>query len=241
MKKTILTSILALYTLALILPPLHFIIKYNHEMDVRANVVKLVSDKGSCSGTQIVAPSGKKYILTAGHCRALEENGKIGVIAEGMRKIDLAIVEESETTDLMLLEGHPQLPGLHIGSEPTSRTNLRAYTHGMGLDTYEANGKLIQTLHVEALDHMVNTPDEETQCTSKPKYAVRDITFLFFQVKACVLSIDTYVTTLTPIVPGSSGGSVVDGEKVVGVVVMVGGGFSYMIKHKEIKEFVAPY
>jgi len=239
MKKFIFPAIC---TFLFSLVPFHLAIKAYHEYDVESNTVQLTNEKGSCTGTQIIAPSGKRYVLTASHCRVLANKGRITANAPGKRGIALKIVEDSPVTDLMLLEGHPQLNGIHIASRrPNRLDNLRAYTHGAGMALFKAEGHYVQDIMVNVIDSIINTPEEEATCKASPKNKVVDINMFIFTFKACVLSINEYVTTVMPIMPGSSGGAVVKENKLIGVVSAGGDGFAYLVSLEDIKAFLDPY
>src|ERR1700678_1373507 len=91
-----------------------FLSSCNHsETYLRSKVVQLYGDKGSCTGTQVHTPSGKEVILSAGHCRVLEDkDGNISAKLDDGRGIPRHVIEESKDTDLLLIEGMPGLRGV---------------------------------------------------------------------------------------------------------------------------------
>lgn len=216
---------------------------YNSESYIRARVVKLTSHLGSCSGTQVRAPSGKDYVLSAGHCSVLAENGAINASVDGGREVPLRVIEVSASTDLMLLEGMPGLKGIKLGKEPKIGDTFYAFTHGQGLRTYRSEGEYVDLKVVRSLDHVVNTPEEEAACKAQPKFKVMDVPlFLGIMLRACVLELEEYVVTMPTVAPGSSGGYVGDHMgQLIGVVSMGNERFAMLVTLPEIKEFLRSY
>lgn len=206
-------------------------------------MVRLNGPKGSCTGVQINAPSGKQYILSAGHCAPIAVNGSIMASVDGMRPIARKIIEEDRTSDLLLLEPLPYLKGVNLASSTRVGEHLRAYTHGARFATYEATGRIIDHRKIGVVDHIMTTDGEESKCTENgEKYSVAEVGFLFLTIKACMLNIDSYATTLHPIVPGSSGGGVVnDYGDLVAIVSAGDGTFSYLTGLEDITKFLQSY
>lgn len=202
---------------------------------IRNRVVKLVSDQGSCSGQQVVAASGMDYILTAAHCKPLQFEGSIMVKTDDGRSMYRRIIAEDETSDLLLLEGIPNLNGLAVASASFAQQHVRTFTHGRGFDTYETQGELIQDYLVNVLLGM-NQP-----CPKAPKFKVESVETIFGPMNACLLSVQETVTTAM-IVPGSSGGAVVnDAGELVGVVSAGDGHFGFLVRIQDIKKFLRNY
>lgn len=217
----------------------------NSEDHIRSRVVKLLGvEHGSCSGTQVRAPSGTDYILTAGHCRALEHNGTILAKQDDDRPIARRVIEESQDTDLLLLEGLPNLSGLPIATvEPKKKDLLRSFTHGSGLSTYKTTAELIETnMLMTIIERILNSTEEELTCTGS-KHKVMDVPFMFgFSIKACVIQIHTYVTLDPGIRPGSSGGGVFNASDELTAVAMASDEtFASLVTLSDIKTFLKSY
>lgn len=208
---------------------------------LKSRVVKLVSDKGSCSGEQIRAPSGVDYILTAGHCNVLEQaDHTITAITEDGRQLRRRVVAEDMNSDLLLLEGIPHMRGLDIASTAQGDQHVRTFTHGAGFSTYKTDGQLIEEKHVQILESFANSGEELGECVGK-KHTIVDVPTIFGDVKACLLELDEMASTAF-IVPGSSGGLVVnDSGDLVGVVSAGGGGFGYFALLRDIHSFLRNY
>jgi hypothetical protein len=145
------------------------------ERQLRNQVVKLISKSGTCSGEQVRAPSGIDYILTAAHCKNLDEGtGSIVVITEQGRIIKRKIIEEDPYSDLLLLEGVPNLVGMNIANSISKTQHVRSFTHGAGLDTYKTEGELIQYMLINIPIKQIEDPDKETGCTD-PKHEIQTV------------------------------------------------------------------
>lgn len=136
---------------------------------LRSRTVKLTSAKGSCSGEQVRAPSGVDYILTAGHCRVLDNGGQITAETEDGKKLSRKIIAEDPDTDLLLLEGLPNMQGLDIAKENTRFDHIKTWTHGLGMATYRTEGEVIQEKRTRIPTSVITTPEEEAACSGMPK------------------------------------------------------------------------
>src|SRR5271165_6094213 len=108
LEKILKIALMSLVGIGLLTLSSH-IATYNSETYIRSKVIQLEGNNHACSGTQIKAPSGKDYILTAGHCLALSENGIIYAKDDLHQLIPRRVIQEDVNSDLLLIEG---LPGL---------------------------------------------------------------------------------------------------------------------------------
>lgn len=208
------------------------------DQDIRDNVVMLRSSKGQCSGIQVKAPSGVSYILTAGHCRMVSEDGvSIPIITEGGKKLGRAILAEDPASDLLILEGLPGKEGLSIASRSSRFEEIRTFTHGRGHATYTTHGLIIDDMKVFSPVSLITSPEEAQKCIQQPKYT--EISTWIGDL--CVISVDETVMS-AEIAPGSSGGAVVDPRgDLIGIASMAGNGFYYMVRLSDIQAFVGNY
>lgn len=214
------------------------------EKHIRNRSVKLSSERGSCSGEQVRAPSGVDYILTAGHCNKLAKDGSILVTTEDGKQLLRRVIAEDGKSDLLLLEGIPGYRGLEIADSET-REHVRTFTHGAGMPTYRTDGELLREERVQVALYLIETEAQRAEC-NQPKNKIAQLDIEFFGMKMgtielCLLDTMQWAGT-APIVPGSSGGMVVnDDGKLIGVVSAGGGGFFYYVALKDIKAFVSNY
>jgi hypothetical protein len=209
-----------------------------HRPEPRARAIRLTGSKGACSGTQIRAASGVDYILTAGHCREITDDDTVMAERPGWPPIVRRIIQVSEKTDLMLVEGLPGFPGLPVATrEPRPGDRLTALTHGHALDVYRDDGEFIQLKIILVPVRPIASQDDEAACRL-PKYRIVDLLFM----RVCVLRIEAMVSKMPGIVPGSSGGSVLnDLGELVGVAFAGDGTFAFIVRSKEIRQFIRGY
>ena len=217
------------------------VLEIKSESQIRKRVVKLSSPHGMCSGEQVRAPSGVDYILTAAHCRVLEENGQITITDAEGHTLKRNVIAEDPKSDLLLLEGLPGLRGLDIASTVSKTEKVRTFTHGHNRDTYKTEGEAIQRSKVQVLINMIENSEQESACESAPKYKVLKALTPFGEIEACIMEIEEMASTAA-IVPGSSGGPLVDpAGDLVGVASCLGDGFSYFVKLSDIADFLRRY
>lgn len=209
------------------------------EAQIRSSIVMIKGTHGLCTAEAITAPSGKPYLLTAGHCDGLSDPGQpIEAISEDGRKQLVRIIAEDAKSDLLLLEPFNGLQPLPISDRMPQRfDHIRAFGHGRGWPTFSTEGRVISP--AEPINVMLNpvfSPEDEAKCVASPKTKVMDA--LFF--KACVLSIDEMITTAKAI-PGMSGGPVVDrlGHMVGMVSAGSNEGIGMDVTLKDIKAFLS--
>jgi S1-C subfamily serine protease len=208
------------------------------DTSIRSRVLKLVSSKGSCSGEQIKAPSGMQYILTAAHCKVLAVDGSIKVITEDGRELMRRVIEEDVKSDLLLLEGAPGIEGLSVADDLSPRDHIRTFTHGYGMATYKTEGVIIQDMRVQIAISAVLSPEDQAKCEEQPKQKVMDAGWFG---KMCAMDVVETATTAL-ILPGSSGGPVVnDRGELVGVVSAGDGVIGMLVKISDINDFISSY
>lgn len=208
---------------------------------VRFRSVKLKGvEGGSCSGEQVTAPSGRMYILSAGHCKDLRgAKNSITVETEDGKSLERAIVAEDTKSDLLLLEGLPKMQGLMVADKYTLPQHVRTFTHGAGLPTYETEGVLVGRARQLIMLGFIGST-YEGDCRG-PKYRIMSLETSYGEMSACVLDVMQMVSTAM-VVPGSSGGMVVDDNgQLIGVVSATDGKFSYLVSLQDIQSFVSAY
>lgn len=204
---------------------------------IRSKVVKLTGNHHACSGVQFRAPSGTDYILTAGHCAGLAQNGSMETTTEDGRTMLRRVVAEDPLSDLLLLEGLPGVKGIEMAEVSRPQDHVRTYTHGHAMPTYRTDGVLIGEGVLDILAFPIDSPEALARCESQPKYRVIDSFF----GSVCVLHLSEMATTAM-IVPGSSGGLVISDKNYIAGIVSAGGdGFGYLVTITDIFRFTHNY
>lgn len=196
------------------------------------------SDGGFCSGEQVTTESGQTYVLTASHCLSspLSKDPFVAKTEDG-KEYMLNIIKEDPNSDLLLLEGIPNLDGLNIASSSWEREHVRTFTHGHRFDTYITDGVLIQKDVASQVPLYMPKSEEELQkCRTMPKLGLIYIDFID-SLYCLLVSPTTAVTAMTA--PGSSGGPMVDDRgDLIGVVSAGDGTYNYFVDLNDIKKFL---
>ncbi len=189
---------------------------------------------GECTGEQVRAPSGKDYILTAGHCDGIAVNNVVEVLLEDGSTMPRKVIAQDRMADLLLIEGLPSTQGLSIAEGSRPRDEIRTFTRGAGLPTYKTEGVLIDIRHMEVVIDPIKSERDLHKCMSMPKFKVMSIGF----AQVCIMVSDVMMSTAM-VVHGSSGGAVLNARgELVGVVSMLDAPFSYFVSLKDIKAFL---
>lgn len=202
--------------------------------DPRSRTVMLVSTEGSCSGTQIKAPSGKDYILSAAHCKpiAFGDGSQILVIDEQRHMYPRKIIAIDVKKDLLLVEGIPYMEGVPIAKSARTGDVVMSFTHGLGLPAYEAVGKLLGPVHTIFIPKAMEDEADMAKC----RHPIISFMGLF-----CMEPHRTQETSMK-VLPGSSGGGVLNMSGEIVGVVSAGDTSTFMgelVSLKDIRQFLA--
>lgn len=201
---------------------------------VRERVVKLQSSRGSCTGIDVQAPSGKSYVLTASHCLILVENGKVEAVKENGQKETLDFIKEDPKSDLLLLSGLQGIKGIDIADGLYRHEQLHMIGHGAGADDYRTDGELIEERTATFAAFMVGNQAEFDKCSKMPKLHA-EIEEIFL---VCIMQTQDLLTTV-PVVPGCSGGPLLDpAGHLAGIISGMDSQFSYMVRLSDVKAFM---
>lgn len=209
------------------------------EYSLRNRVVKLVGNGAACSGEQIRTASGKDYILTAGHCKLLSVDGSIDAIKEDGSTFSAHVIAEDPNSDLLLLEGLPNVKGIAIATSYSKGQEVRTFTHPRGVATVKSEGELIE------VDEIPIPMPPEACASGLAKYKMLNISLslgeISIDLQQCVMSVKE-IASSAAIQAGSSGGMVVDtAGKLVAVVSAGGQGFSWFVTLTDIQSFLRAY
>lgn len=219
------SKIIGLCLLSLVAVP------FLHSTNPKSKIVRIYKEgKGMCSGEQVQGASGTNYILTAGHCAVFIEDGSVDVETEDHKKLKRHVVAEDPNSDLMLIEGLPGIKGFSIANAAYPADWVKTITHGWNLDTYQTEGTLIQ---ISKIDAPLFSIEEGRKCTGMAK--------LRQEGEYCIMSVWEMISTAM-IVPGSSGGAVLNNDnELVGVVSCGSPPFSDFVTLSDIKAFLKNY
>jgi trypsin-like peptidase len=227
--KSLLTKI-AYFLLILAIFPACAMLTVRSDSYVRNRVVQLHLNGSSCSGVQVIAPSGKAYVLTAGHCRGLVEQGKVEATDEHNTKYYLDFIKEDPNSDLMLLSS-PNDSGVSIAHNIYLHDHVHAMTHGKGFPTYRTDGEALSLNKTEFAEFEIKSLEDIAACLlPKNKISQED-------ASCRVLTVEMVATA--SIVPGSSGGPLLDDSgSLVGIASCTDGYFGSFVSLADIRKFM---
>jgi S1-C subfamily serine protease len=117
-----------------------------------------------CTAFEVAAPSGRNYLLTAGHCAALSQPlGDIEVDLDNGTKLQRRIIALDKDHDIMLLEDVPHLNPLSLATSDHKGEELRIYGHGNGFPTWEVDCRIMGDMKLGDPDQAWN----QTWCSSQ--------------------------------------------------------------------------
>lgn len=202
--------------------------------------VKLVGNGHACSGQQVKGDSGKDYILSAAHCHLLaDKEGNIMTITQDGKEMMRRVIAEDSKSDLLLLEGIPNLKGLQIAKKLAYRQNVITVTHGKGLEAFKTIGAAIQAVPIKVIVNPYN--DLCVGAKFKEETAITDSNPFGIPEKICVMEVAEIAFT-APSMPGSSGGMIVnENYELVSIVSAGDGVLTYGVQLSDIQNFIKNY
>lgn len=227
-KKLVLTTLSLALTasafgyLTLKAPEIHSMY-LRHSVGEKVYMIKGKLDGGGGTGFAIKAPSGQSYIVTNSHvCAGVAPNGgsQVLVVNDAGEYMPRRIIQNSDFTDLCLIEGMPGVEGLSL-----SKTELfkgeQSYIigHPRLRPLSVSKGEIVGQQDVAVLDYVLPgnplvemlLPDlvKDLACNLPKNQIVEEVTPLG-PVKFCLdVTKNTYTTTIL-IFPGNSGSPMVD-------------------------------
>jgi S1-C subfamily serine protease len=205
--KSLIKSVLCIISLVasiLIVPPIHRLWLRNK---IERQVVRITNEALTSGGTgvHIKLPSGKVAILTNSHiCHLKDAEGNLWIAEDGQRAIPRKVIEDSNFTDLCLVQPLEKHNGLSLASGIYSGEVVSAVGHPTLMPITMTSGEIIFEGDAYVLDHM-----GEDHCDA-PKNVKIPVSVWGMAVMACAVHIKADFTTVH-ILPGSSGSPVVNG------------------------------
>jgi len=208
--------------------------------------------RGGGTGFHVIAPSSVSYIMTNSHVCDAFDDGTAWIQSREGRIIPRKIIEQSEKTDLCLIEGLPGHEGLKLAGSANIGDTLAVVGHPvlqpLSISLGDIIGKdLIEFPYAAIVDSREDADGKdkmtEEQCASKPKQKVAELDSWLGPVKVCMLSLQAFQTTIVGF-PGNSGSPAVNFWGNIEGVLYAGNGrtnYSLLITLDDVKEFLAPY
>lgn len=212
---------------------------------------------GGGTGFAMKAASGQTYIVTNSHvCEGAlsqsEDKTSLLVVKDDGTSIRRRIIENSDFTDLCLLEGLPGVEGLSLGSEPILGETSYIVGHPRLRPLSVSKGEIVGRQDVEILDyilpgnplidmmapHMV----KDLKC-DLPKNQLVELDTEIGHVRICLnVTKSSYMSTIL-IFPGNSGSPMVDmWGRVQGVAFASDGtSWGYVVSLADLTKFLSRY
>jgi hypothetical protein len=203
---------------------------------LRDRVVMLHSDKGSCSGVLVKAPSGKVLILTAAHCRALVDDfNTVKARDEAGKEHTVMFVAEDSINDLMLLTADNMKVSIDVAEKVVMYEHVHTMTHGGAKPSYRTDGELLDNIRISVPIFGIGNDEDLHKCSGQQKLIIM---FDFFG-PVCAMNIMVERATAA-IIPGSSGGPLLnEANDLVGIVSAGDGQGDYaFVPLKDIQRFL---
>lgn len=201
---------------------------------IRHRVVYLYGNNHACSGVEVKAPSGKNYILTAGHCRILASDDRIMARDENGREQAVEVIQEDPNSDLLLLASIDG-KSVDVAKSIHAHEHLHSITHGKSFPAYRTDGEFLDIELTQIKYFPIMDANDRAKCLTMPKYS--DYTGMTGEF--CFISTHQTLADV-PIVLGSSGGPLLNeaGELVGIVSAGSSDGFNTFVSLMDIHSFL---
>lgn len=227
------------------------------EVGSRTYMIKGVANGGGGSGFQVRAKSGQSYIVTNSHvCEGAlsqsEDKTALLVMKDDGTSLRRRILENSDFTDLCLLEGMPGVDGLTLGNEPGLGETAYVVGHPRLRPLSVSSGAIVGRHDVEILAYILPgnplldmmAPDmvKDAKC-DLPKNQIVEADTPIGPIKACLnVTSSAYMSTIV-IHPGNSGSPMVDMWGNVEGVAFASDGttWAYSVSLSDLRRFLSRY
>jgi Trypsin-like peptidase domain len=194
---------------------------------VRDRVLMIYGRGILCSAIEIRAPSGKNYTMSAAHCYEMAVNEYVTAQAEDGSEHMIKVLQVDKDHDLMLLEAFDD-KFIDVAKDYHTHEHVHTLTHGHGQPTYRTDGELLKVENVRVAIP-IESDEDLAKCTNIIQSALE---------VSCELKLTVMMSTAA-IIPGSSGGAVLDeAGHLVGIVSCGDGFFSGFIPLPDIQNML---
>jgi S1-C subfamily serine protease len=194
---------------------------------IRDRVLMITGKNVLCSAIEVRAPSGKNYTMSAAHCAAMAINGYVTAINEDGDQKMIKVLEVDDPHDLMLLEPYDE-KSIDVAKSEQRHQRVHTITHGHGMPSYRTDGELLDIVNIT-----LATPIDSDEALAKCKNIVINDLELGCEKKYNV------IMSTAQVLPGSSGGAVLNEEgKLVGIVSCTDGFFAGFIPIDDINNLL---
>ena len=201
---------------------------------LRYAVYKIFDDNGSCTGVKVIAPSGKYYVLTAGHCASLLKDGKVKAITEDGVEYTLRFIEDDPYSDLLLLSAPVAGPAVSIAKQLERHEHVHTLTHGRGYPTYRTDGEAVTTDVTTIPTFPLLDLDDNRKCF-QPKHQI--LTGPLGGRECAIVTVQLISTAC--VVPGSSGGPLFNDEgQLTGIASATDDKFAAFVTLSDVASFL---
>lgn len=139
--------------------------------DLSKSIVMLEGNGMTCTGFELKAPSGRDYLVSAGHCMELSDSqGLISVHTEYGATVQRRILAFTPKADVMLMDPVPGLPPLQLAPLYWYGEKVYITGHGQSLPLWTVSGNIVGELPTYDWIEMFCTAPAEPGHSGSPVY-----------------------------------------------------------------------
>ena len=135
------------------------------------SIVLMEGNGMACTGFEIQAPSGREYLISAGHCAELaDDQGSIMVHTEYDAIVMRRIIAVTPNADLLLMDPVPGLKPLQVADSYWYGERIWITGHGDALPLWTVTGNIVGELPTYGFIEMFCTAPAEPGHSGSPVY-----------------------------------------------------------------------
>ena len=198
--------------------------------------------RGGGTGFLVKAPSGTSYILTNSHVCAMAVAGELIVEMPGGNLLSRRVVQDSDWTDLCLVEGLPGQEGLELAGSYDVGEMVAAVGHPHLMPLTISKGEIVSHTETTYLSGIIGFGKEEKDCQRKYN-KIEDLDTFFGPIRVCTVTVKSLQTTIVGL-PGNSGSPIVNAYGHLVGVLFAGDNdvhWSMIVPLEDINKFLKAY